>query len=214
MKSRILAAPTAEVKDWLWNHPTKISRATEKAFLTWGLCVALTLVRTCHFCVDGRQQFETALKCMASPKYHLWYQILPDAANTAVHVSEIAYDLYTFEVLLPSPSKELLNTSFLKTLLQQGYVGPSETCTACTILKWEQLEMSFTGSLGGASIPQWFQQLGTGNARILLGRCFPVGGCQNYGPFLGPWYNTAPSNSPKWGHNFENPSSHLQALKL
>ena len=27
-----------------------------------------------------------------------------------------------------------------------------------------------------------------------------VGGCQNYGPFLGPYYNTAPIRDP----NFDN----------
>ena len=33
--------------------------------------------------------------------------------------------------------------------------------------------------------------------------CGYVGGCQNSGPFLGPYYNTAPNNSgdPKRDHN-------------
>ena len=33
-----------------------------------------------------------------------------------------------------------------------------------------------------------------------------MGGCQNFGPFLDPSYNTAPSISgyPKWNHNFDN----------
>ena len=32
-----------------------------------------------------------------------------------------------------------------------------------------------------------------------------VGGCQNYGPFLGPDYNTGPNlGDPKRDHNFDN----------
>ena len=32
-----------------------------------------------------------------------------------------------------------------------------------------------------------------------------MGGCQNYGPFLGPWYYTAPVfRGPKGDHNFDN----------
>ena len=33
-----------------------------------------------------------------------------------------------------------------------------------------------------------------------------MGGCQNYGPFLGPYYNTAPIilGTPKRDHNFDN----------
>ena len=32
------------------------------------------------------------------------------------------------------------------------------------------------------------------------------GDCQNYGPFLGPYYNTGPSlGDPKRDHNFDNP---------
>ena len=33
-----------------------------------------------------------------------------------------------------------------------------------------------------------------------------MGGCQNYGPFLGPYYNTAPNikGTPKRDHNFDN----------
>ena len=37
--------------------------------------------------------------------------------------------------------------------------------------------------------------------RILL-----YGDCQNYGPFLGPYYNTGPNlGDPKRDHNFDNP---------
>ena len=37
-----------------------------------------------------------------------------------------------------------------------------------------------------------------------------MGDCQNYGPFLGPYYNTGPSTGPNLGdpkrdHNFDNP---------
>ena len=36
-----------------------------------------------------------------------------------------------------------------------------------------------------------------------------MGGCQNYGPFLGPYYNTGPFTGPNLGdperdHNFDN----------
>ena len=36
-----------------------------------------------------------------------------------------------------------------------------------------------------------------------------MGGCQNYGPFLGPYYNTGPNlgaylGDPKTEHNFDN----------
>ena len=32
-----------------------------------------------------------------------------------------------------------------------------------------------------------------------------MGDCQNYGPFLGPHYNTGPNlGDPKRGHNFDN----------
>ena len=33
-----------------------------------------------------------------------------------------------------------------------------------------------------------------------------MGGCQNYGPFLDPHYNTAPNiwGTPKRDHNFDN----------
>ena len=35
-----------------------------------------------------------------------------------------------------------------------------------------------------------------------------VGDCQNYGPFLGPYYNTGPNlGYPKRDHNFDNPPS-------
>ena len=37
-----------------------------------------------------------------------------------------------------------------------------------------------------------------------------MGDCQNYGPFLGPYYNTGPHTGPNLGdpkrdHNFDNP---------
>ena len=37
-----------------------------------------------------------------------------------------------------------------------------------------------------------------------------MGDCQNYGPFLGPYYNTGPNTVPNLGdpkrdHNFDNP---------
>ena len=33
-----------------------------------------------------------------------------------------------------------------------------------------------------------------------------MGGCQNYGPFLGPYFNTGPNlGDPKRDHNFDNP---------
>ena len=37
-----------------------------------------------------------------------------------------------------------------------------------------------------------------------------MGGCQNYGPFLGPYYNTGPDTGsnledPKRDHNLDNP---------
>ena len=52
-----------------------------------------------------------------------------------------------------------------------------------------------------------------------------VGGCQNYGPCLGPYYNTAPIilGYPKRDHNFDNyvsghrsitPSPNLRGLRL
>ena len=31
-----------------------------------------------------------------------------------------------------------------------------------------------------------------------------MSGCQTYGPFLGPYYNTAPIGYPKRDHNFDN----------
>ena len=35
-----------------------------------------------------------------------------------------------------------------------------------------------------------------------------LGDCQNYGPFLGPYYNTGPNlGDPKRDHNFDNPPS-------
>ena len=36
--------------------------------------------------------------------------------------------------------------------------------------------------------------------------CFYMGGCQNYGPFLDPYYNTGPNlGDPERDHNFDNP---------
>ena len=33
-----------------------------------------------------------------------------------------------------------------------------------------------------------------------------MGNCQNYGPFLGPYYNTEPNlGDPKRDHDFDNP---------
>ena len=41
-----------------------------------------------------------------------------------------------------------------------------------------------------------------------------MGDCQNYGPFLGPYYNTGPNlGDPKRGHNFANPPYRLQSAK-
>ena len=44
--------------------------------------------------------------------------------------------------------------------------------------------------------------------RILrsFGHHLYMGGCQNYGPFLGPWYNTAPTihGTQKGAKNFDN----------
>ena len=38
-----------------------------------------------------------------------------------------------------------------------------------------------------------------------------VGGCQNYGPFLGPYYNTRPNlGDPKRDHNVDNPPYGVQ----
>ena len=39
-----------------------------------------------------------------------------------------------------------------------------------------------------------------------------MGNCQNYDPFLGPYYNTGPNTGPNLGdpkrdHNFDNPSN-------
>ena len=41
-----------------------------------------------------------------------------------------------------------------------------------------------------------------------------VGNCQNYGSFLGPYYNTGPNTGPNLGdpkrdHNFDNPPCDL-----
>ena len=47
-----------------------------------------------------------------------------------------------------------------------------------------------------------------------------LGGCQNYGPFLDPYYNTAPNieDTPKKDHGFDNhqfePGATMTALRL
>ena len=39
-----------------------------------------------------------------------------------------------------------------------------------------------------------------------------LGDCQNYGPFLGPYYSTGPNlGDPKWDHNFDNPPFGLES---
>ena len=50
--------------------------------------------------------------------------------------------------------------------------------------------------------PSWFRCVGD------------LGDCQNYGPFLGPYYNTGPNTGlnlgdPKRDHIFDNPPSSL-----
>ena len=45
---------------------------------------------------------------------------------------------------------------------------------------------------------------------VLRGGLFYLGDCQNYGPFLGPYYNTLPNTGPNLGdpkrdYNFDNP---------
>ena len=45
-----------------------------------------------------------------------------------------------------------------------------------------------------------------------------LGHCQNYGPFLDPYYNTGPNTGPNLGdpkrdHNFDNPQFSLKNLK-
>ena len=44
-----------------------------------------------------------------------------------------------------------------------------------------------------------------------------MGGCQNYGPFLGPYYTTGLNTGlnlgdPKWDHNFDIPPYSLYLL--
>ena len=44
-----------------------------------------------------------------------------------------------------------------------------------------------------------------------------MGDCQNYGPFLGPYYNAGPNTGPnlrdpKTDHNFDNPPRMLVSL--
>ena len=46
-----------------------------------------------------------------------------------------------------------------------------------------------------------------------------LGDCQNYGPFLGPYYNTGPNTGPSLGnpkrdHNFDNPPIRVSGLEL
>ena len=43
-----------------------------------------------------------------------------------------------------------------------------------------------------------------------------MGDCQNYGPFLGPYYNTGPNlGDPKRDYNFDNPQPKpLRSLNL
>ena len=46
-----------------------------------------------------------------------------------------------------------------------------------------------------------------------------MGDCQNYGPFLGPYYNTGPNRGPNLGdpkrdHNFDNPPYALRQGRL
>ena len=37
-----------------------------------------------------------------------------------------------------------------------------------------------------------------------------MGDCQNYGPFLGPYYNTGPNlGDPKRDHNFDSPPIYI-----
>ena len=53
---------------------------------------------------------------------------------------------------------------------------------------------------------------------VLVGCVEPFrhwGDCQNYGPFLGPYYNTGPNTRPNLGypkrdHNFDNPPLRLE----
>ena len=45
-----------------------------------------------------------------------------------------------------------------------------------------------------------------------------MGDCQNYGPFLGPYYNTGPDTGPNLGdpkrdHHFDNPPHPGTGLK-
>ena len=41
-----------------------------------------------------------------------------------------------------------------------------------------------------------------------------LGDCQNYGPFLGPYYDTGPNlGDPKRDHNFDNPPFNAAAGK-
>ena len=47
-------------------------------------------------------------------------------------------------------------------------------------------------------------------ARGVQGLLLQVGNCQNYGPFLGPYYNTGPNlGNSKRDHNFDNPPSEI-----
>ena len=46
-----------------------------------------------------------------------------------------------------------------------------------------------------------------------------MGNCQNYGSFLGPYYNTGPNTGPNLGdpkrdHNFDNPPYYVQGPRF
>ena len=51
---------------------------------------------------------------------------------------------------------------------------------------------------------------------LFSSRKVDMGDCQNYGPFLGPYYNTGPNTGPHLGHpkrdhNFDNAPYRLQS---
>ena len=65
---------------------------------------------------------------------------------------------------------------------------------------------------GFRSFPAPLLRVGDDAAAFLRQRMH-LGGCQNYGPFLGPYYNTGPNlGDPKRDHNFDNPPFYLQWL--
>ena len=56
----------------------------------------------------------------------------------------------------------------------------------------------------------WFVKFNVDDAGLSMewsnGCLQHMGDCQNYGPFLGPYYNTGPDlGDPKRDHNFDNP---------